>query len=201
MEVDIISEKEKHREKIRKISDRLSRQYREKASEEIEKYVMGSDYYHDANTIFCYLSIDTEPNTRNIISEAIKSGKRICVPMCTENYGMKAVRIFDMNNLRQNSYGIYEPVSDEEALEPEEIELVIAPCLSASKDGKRIGKGKGYYDRFLAKTETTPIIVLCFESLISEEIPIEKNDILADAVVTELGIERRTENGRMHTRL
>jgi len=60
--------------------------------------------------------------------------------------------------------------------------------LGFDREGHRLGRGGGYYDRFLAALpETTPRIGVGFEIQMRDSIPTEPHDIRLDAVVTERG--------------
>ena len=64
-----------------------------------------------------------------------------------------------------------------------ELDIIIAPCLSACLDGSRLGHGKGYYDRFLK--DFSGIKVVCIpDELIVESVFPEKHDIKADIIIT-----------------
>ena len=104
---------------------------------------------------------------------------------------MEAVRIQSPDDLESGSYGIREPRSScEEQCRPEDLDLGIIPCMSAWKDGRRLGHGAGYYDRFLARCKC-PKMILCFEKMMDNRIEMDEHDIYMDVVVTE-NEERRT---------
>ena len=65
-----------------------------------------------------------------------------------------------------------------------ELDIIIAPCLSACLDGSRLGHGKGYYDRFLF-SGNKKTICLCFRGMLCEEIPMTDNDVYMSLVLTE----------------
>ena len=65
----------------------------------------------------------------------------------------------------------------------ENAELVIMPALAAGKDGSRLGRGKGYYDRAVA-TLSTPRVVVVHDTELFENLPVEDFDQPADAIVT-----------------
>ena len=69
---------------------------------------------------------------------------------------------------------------------PEDIDLAIVPCVGAAADGRRLGRGGGYHDRFLARY-TGSALLLCREKLLCPDIPREAHDICMPAVITEKG--------------
>ena len=65
---------------------------------------------------------------------------------------------------------------------------ILIPGLSFSRNGNRLGKGGGYYDKFLSKEPNHPTVALAYEFQIMDEIPAEEYDQSVDAIVTESGI-------------
>ena len=66
------------------------------------------------------------------------------------------------------------------------IELAVVPCVCATPDGRRLGHGAGYYDRFL-RAHPMPCLCLCFHALLLDDLPTGPTDFPMDAVITEEG--------------
>ena len=79
------------------------------------------------------------------------------------------------------------PPEDGERAGEDGIDLALVPCMSVTRDGRRLGHGQGYYDRFLAGRPCRTLC-LCYEALLCEDVPTDENDVRMDAVVTERGI-------------
>ena len=62
------------------------------------------------------------------------------------------------------------------------IDIAIIPGLAFTQDGKRLGRGKGYYDRLLAQMPSVYKMGLCFPFQLVQDIPMNENDILMDEV-------------------
>ena len=168
--------KQELRKKFLERQKNLSDSYVKEASEKIQAKILSSDVFKNAEKIFIYISTSKEPSTWEIIKNALNDGKKVYVPKC-RNKNMFAVRIYDFENLIQGKLGILEPENFSEILPCEDFDLIIVPCLSASVDGKRLGHGAGYYDKFLSKSrENQNIICLCFHEMLSSEIPMGEND-------------------------
>ena len=168
------------RKKIKGIINTLNTEYTTRSSKIIANKLFVNQKYLNAQNVFVYLSTDKEVNTDMIIKDLIKRNKNIYIPMCIDD-DMYAVKY--PCELIENRYGILEPVYLSDTIKVEEIDLAIVPCLSASKDGKRLGHGKGYYDRFLNDDVYT--ICLCFEKLLSDEIEMAEYDRYMNVVITE----------------
>lgn len=152
---------------------------------DIARKVLTIPEWHNADTIFCYVSYRYEPNTLPIFKAAFAQGKSVCVPFCLDSGIMKAIEITSLDDLYSGSFGILEPSETGAEVLPHEIDLVIVPCLGADIDCNRIGKGKGYYDRFLSNCRDNCYkLLLCRKELIVQDLPLESHDLKADVLVT-----------------
>ena len=70
------------------------------------------------------------------------------------------------------------------AAERDEIGLAVVPCLAADRDAWRLGRGGGYYDRFLAE-HPGRTACLCFRALLRADLPMEETDIVMDLVISD----------------
>ena len=137
--------------------------------------------FRNAKTVFCYVSYNGEVETLNLIREILKS-KTLTVPYCIDDNGnMIAVNIHSADDLVKGHYGIPEPKNPVE-FPKEEIDFVIVPGVAFSKDGYRLGYGKGYYDRFLADISPYKLGVVKKELLL-EKLPHNEYDIKMDDVL------------------
>ena len=156
--------------------------YRAAASESIAEQVLASAEYRAAKRIFLYIGMPTEPDTAGIIRQALADGKAVYVPKCVSKSEMLAVRIRSAEDLVPGAYGIPEPTDLSEAIGPDAIDLILVPCVSAWKDGRRLGHGAGYYDRFL-KGNADKTLCLCFRKALSPDIPMDVNDVFMHRVI------------------
>ena len=156
------------------------------ASGKITALVLSSPLYRRAASLFIYVSTDREPDTRALIEDAWNAGKAVYVPKCYGQGRMDPVRVFSWQDLSAGRYGIPEPAANpaEGAFSP--VDLAIVPCVCASPDGRRLGRGAGYYDRFL-QAHPMPCLCLCFHTLLRNDLPAGPLDISMDAVITEAG--------------
>lgn len=143
--------------------------------------------YIEAETVFCYVGTEEEIDTSFLLKHILACGKKLGVPRCIGKGIMEARRIDDFGQLRTGMYGIQEPVERCPVILPGDIDLAIVPCLTCSRDGRRLGYGGGYYDRYLREAYCRKI-VLCREKMLEEKIPAEEWDLTMDIVITEKGI-------------
>ena len=163
----------------------LTPAYREAADRAICAAVLGSAQWKRAEGVFAFVSMWAEPDTRPLLEAALREGKRLYPPRCVPDGEMEAVRVYSLDALRPGAYGIPEPPADAEtAGEPD---LALVPCVSATRDGVRLGHGAGYYDRFLPR-HGCMTLCLCYAAMLADALPTDKHDVPMDHVVTEDGI-------------
>lgn len=185
----IVRKKAEKRHELRRRLKGVPRGELEAAGGAIARHVLESGEYARAGTIFCFVGTRWEIPTDEIIDEALVSGRRVAVPLCGAPGEMTARVITSRGELVSGAYGILEPSADAAEIRPEEIDLVLVPCLSCSEDGRRLGKGGGYYDRFLERSLGDKMM-LCPSVMIDPGIPTEPHDVVIPVVVTEHGVIR-----------
>lgn len=182
----LIQQKKDLRKMLKEKRKHLDASYCREADRKIRLILQSAKVYQEAELIFCYVSMEGEPETRQFIQEALDQGKRIAVPRCREKGRMDACEIRSLDDLESGAFGIWEPKAECPLAEPEKLQVCVVPCLSCSGDGIRLGYGGGYYDRFLPMTEAVRII-LCREQMLCQEIPVQPHDCKMDILITETG--------------
>ena len=104
-------------------------------------------------------------------------------PATPEPAASAAVQSVDAG-LIAGRHGIREPAADVSAVPPGEIDLVLVPGLAFDEAGRRLGRGAGYYDRFLAPLSVATVGV-AFELQLVPEVPAGSGDVPVGAIVTE----------------
>ncbi|MFH1678567.1 MAG: 5-formyltetrahydrofolate cyclo-ligase [Candidatus Omnitrophota bacterium] len=158
---------------------------RERKSELIKGKLLRQEEFIKAERIMFYLAFDGEVKTENMINKARELGKEIYVPICdTKETTLRTCLLKKENALKTGPYKTLEPVS--RILFPcEKLNLVIVPALAFDSNGNRLGRGKGYYDRFLKTIPgTTKSIGLAFDFQVLPNLPIEQNDVPVDKVLS-----------------
>lgn len=134
------------------------------------------------DSVFCYVSGADECATDEILSFCLKRGIPLAVPFCEERGVMTARIISSLSQLKQGYFGLMEPPKDAPVLETPD--LVIVPGLAFDREGFRLGRGGGYYDRWLAGFGGDTI-GLCRNDRLLEHLPRDAWDVPVCAVVTE----------------
>ena len=136
-----------------------------------------------AHTVFCYVSTDMEVDTRGIIDCLRQSGITVLIPRILNKEKMIAVEFGGWDRLRVGQLGILTPDSDEEW--PGEAGLCITPGLGFTRDGRRIGYGRGYYDKWFATHPRSARVALCYECQIVDDMPVTDTDVRVQQIITE----------------
>ncbi len=178
------------REQARK--NRIAQNDKDAVSRRIAAAFMDLPAYAAARTVMFYVDAGSEVRTRHSLPEALSGGKRIVVPYCiVETNELELFHLEDMSELVEGAYKILEPKPELRALPhkrvtPEELDLVMVPGTAFDPRGGRMGQGKGYYDRLLARARPdAPLVALAFECQMFPEIPVAPHDVFMDLVLTE----------------
>lgn len=177
-----MTEKEKLRKAIKARIAALTREECLSASKIIADKLFMLKEYREAKVLFVYNSFGCEVITDAIIMDALNSDKKVCVPS-VEGERMQAVVIDKKTSYRANVWGIMEPLS-EVILDPYEIELSLIPLVGFDKNLNRLGRGKGYYDKFLAGLPTRKI-ALAYSVQEAPTVETDVYDVKVDKIITE----------------
>jgi 5-formyltetrahydrofolate cyclo-ligase len=182
----------KTKEQIRKeLLGKLNIQAREKAlkkSDIIKTRLFSLPEFKKSKLVMLYASKTEEVATDSMIDEALKMGKRVALPRCTSQRGIVPKEIRNRHtDLEKGIYAIRQPRIGQKSLEPEKINLVVVPGVAFDEKNRRLGRGKGYYDRFLKKLPGNSISVgLAFDFQIVENLPEDSHDIPVSKVITDI---------------
>ncbi len=154
--------------------------------------------YRQNEWIFTYVSTPIEVDTHRIIQQALADGKRVAVPRCVPHTrDMEFYEICSLSELEKGTFGVLEPKADEQRLLCDLSRgLCLIPAFCYDFAGYRLGYGKGYYDRFLARFEGDRIGV-CYSDCIRHHLPHGRFDRAAQLIVTEKFIRRTDRKGGM----
>lgn len=136
-----------------------------------------------ADTVFCYVSTEMEVDTRGIIDCLRRSGITVLIPRILNRDKMIAVEFGGWHSLGVGQLGILTPDTEKEW--PGEADLCITPGLGFTPDGRRIGYGRGYYDKWFAAHPRSARAALCYECQVVDDMPVTSTDVRVDKIITE----------------
>ena len=180
-------EKKALRATIRQLAGQLSPRYRASADLAIARRLLALPEYRSAGTVFCFVGTGLEIDTRPILEQVLVDGKTLCLPLCVSPGIMELRAVRSLDQLAPGSYGIPAPPESSPVVSPDQTDLAVIPCVTCSREGRRLGRGGGYYDRFLASYRGAAVL-LCRERLLRQEIPFGLHDYPVPWVLTEAGL-------------
>lgn len=183
--MNIKNEKQLLRQKCRIIRDNFGEKHIDKRSELACKILGQTPEFLNADIILIYYPTHNEISPLPIFDVAQKMGKKIALPLCnTENNTLSFHIINSLNEAISSHFGICEPpITNEEPLLTERT-LALVPALAFSKDGYRLGYGKGFYDKFLVNFKGISA-GFSYSELVFDELPHETHDIPLKMLITE----------------
>lgn len=172
--------KEKLREKAKLVRSLL---YMSKVSENICANFVNTEIYDAAEHIMFFYPKENEIDLLPMLNDKTK---HFYLPR-VEGENMVVCPYKKGDKLKISQFGVKEPLS--EAVSPEILDIIIIPALVAGKNFKRIGYGKGYYDRFLNQNSSIlkAIRVVPIPSVLSiGNVPCDETDAMFDVIIDEL---------------
>lgn len=118
-------------------------------AERIEARLVEVPEVREARTVLLFSSFGSEVPTAGMAERFIQRGQRVLLPFI-EASQMQAAELRPGQPLVATAFGPQEP-AERVAVDPAEVDVVIAPGLAFDREGRRIGYGGGYYDRFLRR--------------------------------------------------
>lgn len=144
-----------------------------------------NSHFAHARTLLLYSALPDEVSTQALIDELAAQGKTVLLPRVISDTDMELRRYSGPADLQQGSFGIWEPTG-ELFTDYDTIDVAVIPGMAFDNEGHRLGRGKGYYDRFLAKlSPTTYKIGLCFSWQRVDHVPTDAHDIPMDEVIEQ----------------
>ena len=180
-----VSNLEQEKQEIRKEVSRriaeLTEEEKLRASNKIRDLLIVLKEFIRAKIVMVYLAKEDEVDTTPIIKEAQKQGKKIVVPVVEGD----DIRVCELTNeLAIGPFGVMQPL-DKKEVSPQDLDLVIVPGRAFDEGGGRIGRGRGFYDRFLSSLpDDVATIGLCFSCQMFASIPCGPFDKRVQRVVS-----------------
>ncbi|MDD5565924.1 MAG: 5-formyltetrahydrofolate cyclo-ligase [Candidatus Omnitrophica bacterium] len=166
-----------HRLRIQKEADRARKSWR------IKQKLFKTPVFKKAKVVMSYVSFDGEVDTEDMIQDALNLGKTIVVPVCGRSRTLHACILHRDTKLQRGLYGTSEPVI-KKPVAFHRIDLVMVPGVAFDAKGRRLGRGRGCYDRFLKKLPSSAYTIgLAFDFQILPRIPATNADVAVSKVI------------------
>ena len=178
-------EKTQLRQRVRARLQRQREETRRRKSEAVWRKLQRLTVFRRAKTVCCYVSLPDEVQTGPLIMQMLEAGKRVVVPK-VQGRRLALSEIKDpARELAPGAFGVLEPKGALRPVALERLDLVLVPGLAFDRRGHRLGRGEGYFDRFLARVpETTPTIGVCYDFQLVDRLPNEPHDQAVGVVIS-----------------
>jgi 5-formyltetrahydrofolate cyclo-ligase len=146
-----------------------------------------------ARVVMIYVHAGSEVRTQPFLPQLLATGKTIAVPWC-EADELQIFHLRAVDELAPGMYNILEPRRElreraERRLSPQALDVIFAPGVAFDPQGRRLGQGRGYYDRLFAQVRPDAVLVgLLYETQMLPEIPVEEHDVQLHYLVTETAL-------------
>jgi 5-formyltetrahydrofolate cyclo-ligase len=153
-------------------------------------HLMETPEVRRAGTIAAYVSVSSEPGTGPLLDRLTDAGKRVILPLLQADNDLDWAAYDGPRDLHTARRGLLEPAGA--PLGPDALataDVVLVPGLAVGRDGTRLGRGGGSYDRALARVPVgTFVCVLLNSEEVFDSVPQDDHDRPVGAVATELGV-------------
>lgn len=177
-----------HKAELRREMRHRKQQYSQRQLEQLSLPVIDrlKPHLKEAQTIMAYYSLLDEVYTHQLINDLVAEGKTVLLPKVLDSTTMELRRYTGPHDLTEGTFGIMEPVG-EPFTDYQLIDVALIPGVAFDADGHRLGRGRGYYDRFLA-SHLSPLtshllIGVCFDFQKVDAVPYDANDIPVNMVI------------------
>ncbi|MBI2144532.1 5-formyltetrahydrofolate cyclo-ligase [Candidatus Woesearchaeota archaeon] len=184
------SEKGKIRKEMKKKRDAVTDDAVKEKSAAIMKKLITEEDFAEARTVLLYCSKGNEVQTEELIRLALKSGKRVILPITDlheEKLELSEITAYP-EDLKKGAFGIMEP-KEITPVDESAIDAAIIPGLAFDTEGHRLGYGLGFYDklieRLVRKRTNISVIGLAYESHVLKKLPRENHDREMGMIITE----------------
>ena len=191
--------KSRLRKRIRTDLNALTSEQIQGKSLKIGGKLFTTEWWQKASWIFGFITISGEVETKGIIQQAFREQKKVAIPRIEGNNLAFYIYQGGIRDLVPNRFGILEPDPLWLRVEPSEINkkylLILTPGIGFDRLKQRLGRGKGFYDRFLRSIRgekeihsNKTVIGLSFTEQLVPRIPVSTHDQPVDGVITDLEI-------------
>uniref|UniRef100_A0A7S2ZVG7 5-formyltetrahydrofolate cyclo-ligase n=1 Tax=Rhodosorus marinus TaxID=101924 RepID=A0A7S2ZVG7_9RHOD len=162
--------------------------------------LVSAPIFTQARSVTAYLSMEKEFCTDDLVSALFEHSKRVYFPVVTDAKTssmlmLEATSMNDLRSWRRSNWGIPEPPTDDpkrrNALDDNDLDLIIVPGVAFDSRGGRLGHGKGFYDRFLQRcrerrqAQSLPMpktVALSLREQMVVEVPMSADDVFLDQI-------------------
>jgi 5-formyltetrahydrofolate cyclo-ligase len=174
----LVREKAALRKRLLAARARLSPEQRAAAGRAIRDAVLALPEAQMAGTVAAYYSVATEPDTRGLVYALWKRGTYVLLPVLLADGDLDWASYEGPDSLRTGPRGLAEPAEPPRGVMGiASADLVLVPAVAVDRQGYRLGRGGGSYDRALTRVGgPVPTVALLYDGELLEEVPAGQHD-------------------------
>ncbi len=177
-------EKRRLRETVRSLEQSLSPAELRESDRLLFERLTALPQVAGSNILLLFWGMGREPDTQQMFAPLPAAGKTVLLPRCLPGGEMEQRAWQGREQADRHPYGMWEPSEDCPLFTADAVDLVLVPALCYDRAGFRLGRGGGFYDRFLARYDGFSV-GLCRQALLQDWVPLEKHDLGVRLVLTE----------------
>lgn len=184
MNPTVTEAKQALRRAMRAVQARVSAEVRAAASAALCQRMGQQPLWQQAERVLFFAPLPQEPDLRPLLAEALRAGKTVVLPRFDperRDYGGFQIR--GLSDLQAGHFGIEEPGPHCPAVPLNRLDFLFVPGVAFDASGRRLGRGKGYFDRLLADARGHKCGV-AFEWQVVARVPTEPHDAIMDSLLT-----------------
>ena len=143
--------------------------------------LLGSSLFEESEWIFGFMPLLSEVHITPILEKTLQT-KRLALPVSNGDDTLSFVEVQSLNEVVKGRFGIYQPAPRVEVL-PSTSTLILVPALAYTPKKVRLGRGRGYYDRYLALHQNLVSVGVCRTYQLVEELPVDLYDRQVDSLI------------------
>ena len=195
MNENVREQKAALRRRVRNELKRFSPSDRLAASTQACSRLQQERIWREAQIVLLYAPLSNELDVEALLRDALATGKTLTLPRFDlESQSYLACQVLDLTeDLRPGRFGIVEPRANCLEVPLKRLDFILAPGVAFTLDGRRLGRGKGFYDRLLSFVRG----IKCgsaFDEQIVDDIPAEPHDIYLDYILTPTSWRRACQS-------
>ena len=179
--------KDKMRKQISTAKNSISKKEMLDQSSQLCDIVQSTEDWINSKTVLLYRNINKEISVNSLIEQGLNTNKIVALPRYESKHGKySACVIKSLKDLVVGKYNIMEPSPKCNEVNINQLDLVIVPGVAFDRFGGRLGRGSGYYDRFLKNLKAI-FYGVCFKQQVVDKTPQDLHDAKMDIIMTPDG--------------
>ena len=142
-----------------------------------------------ARVVTAYAAVGSEPPTRPLLEALVERGVRVLLPVVAADGALQWGDLVEWAQLEESASGLLEPAATTGATAAaQSADLALVPALAVDRTGHRLGRGGGYFDRWLAEARPARVVAVVYDDEVLPAVPHEPHDQRVDAALTPSGV-------------